>query len=323
MVVVVLVVASALLIHSCDVSQTNNSLKTYAGRVSQLVTKSVANGQSVFTNLKSGAVSTRLTALENDLTTELQTASSELTAAQDLSAPSAMSGAQQNFVTAMRLRYRGISEISSSIQGVVNSSTAVDSVQAITAGASMLYASDVLYKTSVVTGIAEALNAANLPIGGTTGVNINPAQVVSDLGWLNSTSVAIWLSASVPSSKINSDQPGLHGHSLNYVTVNGSQLSTYVSNVVKASPAPTFVLNVTNGGQYNELDVKCKVWIKGQNDSGSYTIPETMAGQTTTCSVTLQNVPAQGSYTVEAEVVKVPGEKDTANNFLKFAVTFN
>jgi hypothetical protein len=323
-VVVVLVVAAALLIHSCDVSQTNNSLKTYAGNVDKYAGESVSSGQLVFKALKSGDATSDLTTLQGKLTTDAQTALTQLTKAQDLSTPGAMASAQQSFVQVMRLRYQGIDQIASHIQGAMNSSTAVDDVKQIATGASLLYAADVIYKTSVGTGIAAALHAADLPVGGTTGAAINSGQVVSDLGWLDPKTVAIWLGATVPSSAVNSDQPGLHGHILNSVSVGETALTTAAVNPISNASAPTFTLNLTNGGHFNEYDVVCEISIKGvPKESARSTIPETTPGETTNCSVTLPAKPPTGPYTVTAGVLPVPGETNTKDNYMTFNVNFS
>jgi len=39
--------------------------------------------------------------------------------------------------------------------------------------------------------------------------------------------------------------------------------------------------------------------------------------------VTLPTAPSTGEYNVEVEVVPVPGESNTANNYLEFPVDFN
>jgi hypothetical protein len=322
-VVVVLVVAAALLIHGCDVSQTNNSLKTYAGNVNTYVSNSVQNGQKVFSQLKSGDATSNPAKLQGELTSDAQNAFRQLTEAEDLSTPGAMASAQQSFVSVMKLRYEGTDQIAARIQGAMNSSTAVDDVKEITAGTSQLYAADVIYKTFVGTGIAAALNAAGLPVGGTTGATINAAQVVTDLGWLNPKTVAIWLGATVPSTAVNSDQPGLHGHSLNSVTVAGQTLSTTSLNTISVSKAaPTFTLYLTNGGNFPEYDVVCKVSIKGDDDSAETKIPETTAQENTNCVVTLPKALPTGPYTVTAEVLPVPGETNKANNTQTFSVDF-
>ena len=62
--------------------------------------------------------------------------------------------------------------------------------------------------------------------------------------------------------------------------------------------------------------------VNGTSSTGQTTIPQTTAGQTTTCSVPLKTPPAAGTYTVKATVEKVPGEKNTSNNSQSYTVTF-
>jgi hypothetical protein len=323
-VIVALVVVVALLIHHVEVNQTKNSLKTYAGTVSTDVTASDTTGAGVFKALRSGEASSNLNGLQQDLNTAAGDALAQLQKAQGLSTPDQMDAAQQSFVQTMKLRYQGIQQIASHIEGAMDKSTAVGDVAEITGGASMLYASDVIYKTFVGTGIAAALNSAGLPIGGTTGATINSGQVVPDLGWLNAKTVDVWIGASVPSKAVNNDQPGLHGHDLTAVSVDGTPLSTVVVNTIPVSTsAPTFVFSLTNGGHFNEYDVVCKITVTGvPKDTAQATIPETTAGNNANCSVTLPKA-LSGPYKITAEVVPVPGETNKTNNFLTFSVDFN
>ena len=191
-----------------------------------------------------------------------------------------MSGAQSALVQVMQLRERGISQIAKHIQASASKSTSKDGVYDISVGTSLLYGSDVFYKTFVAPNIAIALNAAGIPIGGTTGAQINSGQIVTDLGWLQSTFISEKIGAQLSTSAANANNtgPGLHGHALSYVSVGTTQLTTAGTNTIPASPAPTFTLNVTNGGDYNEYQVGCEVSVKGLSDTGASTIPETLEG---------------------------------------------
>jgi uncharacterized protein YjdB len=64
------------------------------------------------------------------------------------------------------------------------------------------------------------------------------------------------------------------------------------------------------------------VTVTGASASGQKIVPETTAGQHASCQVTLTSSPAPGTYTVEATIEKVPGEKNLSNNSLSFPVTF-
>jgi hypothetical protein len=321
----VVVIVMALLIHGCEVSQTNTSLKNYNADVDALITASDNNGAAMFTDLQSGELNSNTVGLQTKLNITADNARTQLAKARSFSAPGAMSGAQSALVQVMQLREQGISQIAKDIQSSAHKNTSRGGVYDISVGTSLLFSSDVFYKTFVTPGIAKALNAAGLPIGGTTGAQINAGQIVTDLGWLQSTFIEEKIGAQLSTSAANANNtaPGLHGHSLNYVSVGTTQLTTAGTNTIPASPAPTFTLNVTNGGDFNEYDVGCQVSVKGLSDIGTSTIRETFKGQTTNCSVTLPSPPTPGTYAVTARVLKVPGEKNLANNVLTYTIDFN
>ncbi len=323
-----IVIVMALLIHGCESSATKNSLKSYNANVNTLITESDSNGAQLFTDLASGQLnSTTVGALQENLDKLVDNARTQLARAEGFSTPGAMSGAQTALIQVMKLRYQGIEKIANSIQAASDRSTSKDGVYDISVGTSMLYGSDVMYKTFVTTDIAAALNDAGIPVGTAAGAQqINPGQLVQDLGWLQSTFITEKIGAplSTTAANVNNAAPGLHGHVLNYVSEDGTQLDPTGTNTIPASTtAPTFTLNLTNGGNFNEYQVECKVSIEGLSDTGTSTIPETTAGQTTTCSVQLPSPPPAGTYRVTAEVVPVPGETNKTNNYMTYAVTFN
>jgi len=189
----------AVLIHGCEVSETNSSLKNYAANVADLMTASNGNGATMFKELKSGEAASNIENLQEQLNQALDAARSQLNRAQGLSVPSQMSSAQQNLIETMQLRLDGIQEIAGHVQDAMSTDTSVSGVYAIAQGAYTLAASDVVYKVSVGPAIASALNAASIAVGGISGVPINSGQIVNDLGWLQTTNIAVWIGAKVPS----------------------------------------------------------------------------------------------------------------------------
>jgi hypothetical protein len=288
------------------------------------VSDSNANGAQMFKDLQKGELnSNSISTLQSDLNTEHNNAQDDLTRAENLSTPGQVAEAQADLVRTMQLRVDGISDIANNIQDAVSTKTSSDAVRQISVGTSRLYGSDVVYKTFVTTGIAKALNGADIPIGGSTGAQINPGQIVPDLGWLNKTFIDQKIGASLPTKVANTAGPGTHGHELNSVSVGATELSAVSDNTVPASPAPTFTLSVTNSGTNTEYDVECEVKVAGLTDLGTAKIPETTPNQTTTCAVTLPFPPTAGTYSVTATVVPVTGETVTSNNTKTFPVTFN
>lgn len=320
MVVVVVVLAMALLIHSCDSSQTTSALKNYNASVYNLINASDATGGRVFQGLTGGNLATL------NLAPEVAQARAQLRQAQQLGVPSGMADAQASLAQVMQLRVAGIHTIAAHAQQAANVSTSQDAVYDISVGTSELYSSDVLYKEFVTRAIASALHADGITVGTGSGAQqINPGQVVPDLGWLESTWIATKIGADLSTSAANADnnQPGLHGDALNYVTVDGIQLVAGVSNTIPAGKARRWVLNVTNTGNYDEYDVGCSVRISGTAVSGSARIPVTTPSRATNCTVLLSSLPKPGTYFVTARISRVPHQASVTSDAITYSVTFN
>jgi hypothetical protein len=321
-VVVVAIILIAVLVNSCEVSARNSALKDYNNSVASLNAQSVTTGQSFFRTL-SGPTSDPTT-LQTSLNQALSDATSQLGKAKSISTPDEVKGAQQNFVLALQMRADGIHNIAGQVPSALQSTTAQGAVNSIASEMAKFYASDVLYKDYTVPEIIGALRAAGITVGGLGGQQVNSSQFLPSISWLDPTTVANQLHVSLPSSSSSSKPitPGLHGHQLNSVSVGGTQLQTGSTNDIPASPAPTFTLNFANTGQNTETNVICKVTIAGSKVSGQTVVPQTTAGQSTSCQVTLNSSPSRGSVQLTATVVPVPGEKNKANNSLTFPVDF-
>jgi hypothetical protein len=239
-----------------------------------------------------------------------------------LDVPDEVKPAQQNLLLVFRMRLDGITNIAGKIQPALGTSTSKDAINSIAGSMANFYASDVLYKSYTTTEIANALHGAGIAVGPPNGETIAGGQFLPNVQWLTPTFIATTLGASVPSGSGGKVAPGLHGHSLDSVSVAGTTLQTGSTNTIPASPAPTFTLNFTNGGTNNETNVVCKVNVTGTNVSGQTVIPQTSAGQKGSCKVTLSSSPSAGTDTVDATISAVPGEKNKSNNSLSFPVTF-
>jgi hypothetical protein len=326
-VAVVVIVLLAVGVHSCDVSQTNSALRDYANSVASIMGQSNSTGHSVLKALSSGGGANRAQSLQSELTSLLASstspsADSELQQAENLSVPGQMQTAQQHVLFALRMRRDGVKVIADQIQQALGTTTNRDAVNQIATATARFYASDVIYKAYAAPEIAAALNAAGIQVGGTNGPTINAGQFLTDLGWLNPSTIAGKLGSNVASGHTNTAAPGLHGDSLTSVAVGSNTMAPGVTNHVAASPPPTFTLSVANGGQFPEYNIGCKVTITGLGDTGTSTLQQTTPGQTSTCSVTLPSAPTPGTYSVTASVAGVPGEKNLTNNSQTFTVQF-
>ncbi len=321
--VVVIVIAMALLIHSCSASATTDALKNYNAAAYQLASGSTANARRALRDLASG----KLNSITQDLTGIEQNARADLAHAQRLQVPSQMGAAQSSLVNVLSLRQRGLLLIANYAQQAASKATSKNAIYEISLGTSLLYASDVLYKTFTGPDLASALHHAGIPVGGGSGQPIYGGQIVPDLGWLNTTWIADKIGAqlSTAQANINNEQPNLqHGDALTSVNVAGVTLSPTGNNNVVASLAGNWALGVINTGQTPENDVGCSVTIRGTGIHASSMIPTIPTGGTATCTVVLPTRPPTGApYTVVAKVDKVPLEKNLSNNTYSYTVTFS
>ena len=321
-VVVVAIILIAVLVNSCETSARNSALKDYNNSVASLNARSVQTGANFFKAL-SGGTSDPMS-LQQSLAQAAGDAGTELSNAKGLSVPDEVKGAQQQFVDALQMRKDGMTNIANQIQPALQSTTSKDAINTIAAEMARFYASDVLYKDYSVPQIVGALRAAGITVGGLGGQQLNASQFLPSINWLDPQHVATALHVSLPSSsgQTQTIAPGLHGHELNSVSVGGSTLQPGSTNSIPASPAPTFTLNFANTGQNTETNVKCRVTVSGTGVSGQTIVPQTTAGESTSCQVTLSTTPPRGTHSVTAEIVPVPGEKNIANNSQTFQVTF-
>jgi hypothetical protein len=320
--VLVAVVLIVVGIHSCQVSARNSAMRDYANSVASLIQRSDQTGRTLFSELSGVSGSTNQTTLQTQVDQTRQQAAAELSDAQQLSVPDQMKTAQSQLVLALRMRSDAASEIAQKIQSALATPTAKDAVASISRQMSRLYASDVLYNDYAAPAIAAALRSVGIPVGGLQGQPITHGRFVSNSQWLSASYVAARL-GSVSVKKHGKPAPGVHGHRMESVTVNGVALQTGATNSVAASPPPTFICTFANDGGNTETDVVVKVTVQGTSVSGQAVVPRTTPGQNYTAHVTLTSSPPAGSYTVVATIERVPGETVTTHNTLSFPVTFH
>jgi hypothetical protein len=318
--VVILVVVILIIVgvHSCQVSARNTALKDYANNVSSLVKTSNQTGAQLFSDLSAGGLSSNPTKIYNEILDVGATANTQLKNTKGMSVPDEMRAAQQNLLLTMQMRSDGIGKIAQNIQQALGTTTSRDAINTIATEMARLYASDVVYKDYMVPLMIGALRSAGISLGG---VPIESGQFLQNLDWLNPTFVTSKLGASV-STSTGKPAPGLHGHSLDSVSVGTTTLQTGSTNTLPANPPPTFTFHFTNGGDNDEHNVALKVTLSGTSISGQTVVPVTTKHTSATADVKLSSAPPAGNYTLTATIAKVAGETNTTNNTLTFPVTF-
>jgi hypothetical protein len=317
----VILILVVLGVHSCQVSQANSALRDYSNSVASVMRSSLNNGQQFFSLLASGGGANNAPALHSQLDETRLTAQSQLNTAQGFSVPDQDKTAQQEVLLSLQMRLDGISNVAQQIEPALQASTATAAVNQIATEMARFYGSDVTYKDYALPQIVSSLHSAGISVGGSNGQPLESGQFLPSLDWLTPSFIANKLHATVTTANANCTSSTLRGHSLNSVTVGGTTLQPGSTNTVPASPAPAFTLTIGTGNM-TETNVTLKVTISGSSISGQTVLPQTPANQTATGQVTLNGSPPPGNYTVTAQVVPVPCEKNTANNTLTFPVTF-
>jgi hypothetical protein len=320
--IVIVLILIVLGVHSCQISSRNSAMKNYNNGVSSLIQQSDDTGQQLFKELSSGAGASNAQSLSNQINQTRVQADTQLNKVEHLSVPGEMSTAHRYVTLTFLMRRDGILNIAQKIEQALGTATSKDAISSIAVSMAHFLASDVVYKAYAAPALAAAFHAAGIAVGPPNGQLINGGQFLPDLQWLQSPFIATQLHVQLPAAKGGKIAPGLHGHSLTSVSVAGTTLQTGSTNTIAASPPPTFTLNFTNGGANTETNVRCTVTVSGTSISGTKIVPQTTAGQSTSCPVTLSAAPPTGTQTVKATIAPVPGEKNTVNNTLSFPVTF-
>jgi hypothetical protein len=331
--VVLAVVLLVVLVKGCVDNRRQAALKDYNRSVRTLVEHSRSAVAKPFFAALGSAGGQDQQQLQETINQLRVVADEDLSQAQRLDPPDAMKSAQTNLELVLSLRRDGVANVADEIQtalgGTAGAGTAVDAI----AGQMQAFnASDVVYSQRVAPLILKGLKDDGIAASydGTAGEQVLPyANFLPDdggLNWMSPDYVAQQLGASTSSGRQSgTPAPGLHGHQLDSVSVNGVDLTTTGSNRIAASPPPTFVVNFTNGGENDETNVKVTVEITGGGAPvrAQTIVPNTTAGEAATANVTLRQSPSTaGASTIRVTIQPVLGEQTTDNNTATYTALF-
>lgn len=332
--VVLVIVLLVVLVKGCVDNRREAALKDYNRSVRTLVEQSRNAVASDFFEALRGAAGREPTQVQETLNQLRVVADEELGQAQRLDAPGEMAQAQTNLELVLSLRRDGVAQVADLIQTALGGTAgAGEAVDAIAGQMQAFSASDVVYSQRVAPLILQALRDDGIPASydGADGEQVLPyADFLPEgdgLSWLSPDFVAGQLGAASASAGDDGGPPapGLHGHQLDSVSVDGVDLSPDASNRLPATPPPTFTVTFTNGGEHDESNVRVTVEISGGPRAlrAETIVPNTVAGEQTTAEVQMRSSPSTaGPVTIEVTVAQVPGEETLDNNVASYNALF-
>ncbi len=316
---IVLLVLIVLLVNGCLAGQKSQELKDYNHEVSTVAQEFDEHvSRPLFEALSDAAGKSALNVEEqvSQLRIDAETLSRRV---KNLKAPGAMSAAQNDLLLVFDLRVEALVKIATQTPTALGG----QGKQAITqiAGACELFlASDVIYSQRVAPLIQQKL-AEN----GISGLTTAPSRSLPNIGWLEPTTAAARISGQPTGSSSTPVTSGTHGSALLGVGVGANTLAPEPTlNHVSGGSNPTFTVNVENGGESTETNVKVNVnaTAGGKQFKASHVIEKIEPGKTASVDIPVTGIPLGEATKVEVEVEKVPGETNLENNKGTFLAVF-
>jgi hypothetical protein len=315
-------------IRGCLNGRQEQALKDYNRDVSSLIQDADANTED-FYNALSGATASGDSA-STDVQSEInqmRTRAQALTKrAENLGVPGDMRPAQVNLLLSLSLVHEAIGKVAEKIPAALStdSATAVPAVRGIAGEMRAFDAADVVYNRRTAALVKQVLDDHN--IGGQV---IQNSSFLQNLGWMQPSTVAKRIDSQAGrgagDGASTEPLPGTHGHGLLALSVGDITLVPGEANSLTAASNVTFNVKVANQGENPEQDVRVRVRITGAGDPirVEQVIDQTQPKTETTVAIKLGEAPPIGqAITIRAEVLPVPGEKNTENNSLSFPAIF-
>lgn len=316
---VVLLILIILLINGCLKGQKTQALKDYNHEVSTVAQEFDEHVSRPLFSALSGAGAKSALNVEVQVG-QLRVQAQDLAArVKKLSTPGEMSGAQSDLLLAFDLRSEAVTKVAALVPTALGG-RGKQAIAQIAGDMEIFLASDVLYSQRVAPLIQQALAS-----GGVQGLTTAPSRSLPNIGWLEPTTVTARItgqSASSPNGQVTS---GTHGSSLTGVSVGANTLAPEPTlNHVSGGSNPTFTVNVENGGESAETNVKVNVLVTagGKQFKASHAIEKAEPGKTVSVDIPVNGVPLGEAAKVEIKVEPVLGETNTENNKGTFLAVF-
>jgi hypothetical protein len=315
---VVLLIVIILLINGCLKGQKTDALKTYNHEVSLVAQEFDEHVSKPLFSALSGASSKSALNVEVQVDQLRVQATDLATRVKGLSTPGEMANAQRDLLLAFDLRSEAVTKIAA-LTPTALGGQGKQAAALIAGDMEIFLASDVLYSQRVAPLIQQELKSA-----GVEGLTTAPSRSLPNIGWLEPTSVEARITGQTAAKKEEATS-GTHGSSLTGVSVGANTLAAEPTlNHVSGGGSPTFTVNVENGGESAETNVKVNVVVTsgGKQFKASHAIEKIEPGKTASVDIPVNGVPLGQAAKVEVNVEKVAGETNLENNKGTFLAVF-
>jgi hypothetical protein len=316
---VVLLILIALIVNSCVKGQKTQQLKDYNHEVSTIAQEFDEHVSRPLFAALSGAGTKSALNVEVQVDQLRVEAGTLATRVKGLSAPGSMSGAQSGLLLAFDLRSEAVVKVAALIPTALGGQ-GKQAITQIAGDMEIFLASDVIYSQRVAPLIQQALDS-----GGVQGLTTAPSRSLPNIGWLEPTTVNSRITGQSPGTTSGQVTSGTHGSSLTGVSVGANTLAAEPTlNHVSGGSNPTFTVNVENGGESTETNVKVNVVVTagGKQFKATHAIEKAEAGKTVSVDIPVNGVPLGEAAKVEIKVEPVPGETNLENNKGTFLAVF-
>ncbi|HWG07772.1 MAG TPA: hypothetical protein VN672_02070 [Solirubrobacteraceae bacterium] len=316
---VVLLIIIILLINGCLKGQKTDELKSYNHEVSLLAQEFDEHVSRPLFAALTGAGGKSALNVEVQIDQLRVQAQDLATRVKKLSAPGGLSDAQRDLLLAFNLRTEAVAKVAA-LTPTALGGQGKQAISQIAGDLEILLASDVLYSQRVAPLIQQELKEA-----GVEGLTTAPSRSLPNIGWLEPTTAESRITGKSAGAQTGETTSGTHGSALTGVSVGANTLATEPTlNHVSGGSNPTFTVNVENGGESAETNVKVNVSVTagGKQFKASHSIEKAEPGKTVSVDIPVNGVPLGEAAKVEVEVEKVPGETNTENNKGTFLAVF-
>ena len=324
---VVLVIVIALVVKDYQRSQLEDSYTSYINGVSQVVTKSAAQGAAL-RQVMANPRGDKPPQLQAKINAIAKSAQGLVDQAEGLDPPGALKGAQASLVTALEYRVTGLTSLASGLPTLLQGADQQTKAAGIAKPLQRLLASDVIYEDSFKGPAMKALEKDDI-----TGVEVPPLQAFLPNAALASAEGAKSLipDLSRRTTQAGADASGnLRGTSLESTIAKPSDTRLTVGQTaqVQATEDLKWSVTVKNGGDFDESNVIVKASFSypatpNDIDTRQVAIKSIASGETVSVEIpgpASDKIVFGDQGTLVIEVVPVTGETRIDNNKAEYPV---